>query len=64
MRYIKNTGTLVMNYGLPALRALAGRGIGWTTAKRILAMAEDEEDLYRLILDAERNYAKTKRFWK
>ncbi|MCD6496483.1 MAG: DEAD/DEAH box helicase [Candidatus Aenigmarchaeota archaeon] len=64
VRYIKNTGTLVMNYGLPALRALAGRGIGWTTAKRILAMAEDEEDLYRLILDAERNYAKTKRFWK
>jgi ATP-dependent Lhr-like helicase len=64
LRQLENTGTLVMNYGEPALRALAGRGVGWTSAKRILALAGGEEELYRLILEAERKYAKTKRFWK
>jgi len=59
-----NTATMVMNYGHPAIKALAGRGVGWTTAKRILAAARDEEELFRLILEAERNYARTNRFWK
>ncbi|UCD02791.1 MAG: DEAD/DEAH box helicase [Candidatus Aenigmatarchaeota archaeon] len=64
IQHLHNTGTLVMNYGEPALKALAGRGVGWTTAKRILAGARDDEELYRMILEAERKYAKTKRFWK
>ncbi|MBN1896710.1 MAG: DEAD/DEAH box helicase [Candidatus Aenigmarchaeota archaeon] len=64
LQYLNNTGTLVMNYGYPALKALAGRGVGWTTAKRILSEFTDDEDLFRRILDAERKYAKTKRFWK
>ena len=59
-----NTATMVMNYGHPALKALAGRGVGWTTAKRILAAAKDDEELLRMTLEAERNYAKTNRFWK
>jgi len=64
LSHIQNTGTLVMNYGEPALKALAGRGVGWTNAKRILAEARDDDDLCRLILEAERRYARTKRFWK
>jgi ATP-dependent Lhr-like helicase len=64
LNHIQNTGTLVMNYGEPALKALAGRGVGWTNAKRILAEARDDDELCRLILEAERRYAKTKRFWK
>ncbi len=58
-----NTATMVMNYGPPALKALAGRGVGWTTAKRILAKASDDDELLSMILEAERTYAKTKRFW-
>lgn len=61
---LENTATMVMNYGEPALRALAGRGVGWTTAKRMLATARDDEELLRLILAAERKYARTKRFWR
>jgi len=64
MDYLLNTATMVMNYGHPALKVLAGRGVGWTTAKRILAKARDEEELLKLTLEAERNYAKNKRFWK
>jgi ATP-dependent Lhr-like helicase len=60
---LMNTATMVMNYGQPALLALAGRGVGWTTAKRILATSRDEEELLRLVLEAEKNYARTKRFW-
>ncbi len=62
--YLLNTATMLMNYGHPALKALAGRGVGWTTAKRILAAARDNEELLKLTLEAERKYAKTKRFWK
>ena len=59
-----NTATLVMNYGQDALKALAGRGVGWTTAKRILASSAGQEDLLKKILDAERKFTMTNRFWK
>ncbi len=61
---LMNTGTMVMNYGRPSLKALAGRGVGWTTAKRVLNKARDEDELFLLMLDAERKFAKTKRFWR
>ncbi|MBN2330266.1 MAG: DEAD/DEAH box helicase [Candidatus Aenigmarchaeota archaeon] len=61
---LMNTGTMVMNYGRPSLKALAGRGVGWTTAKRILNKARDDEELMLLMLEAERKFARTKRFWK
>ncbi|MFH0890152.1 MAG: DEAD/DEAH box helicase [Candidatus Aenigmatarchaeota archaeon] len=56
---------LVMVSGKDAVRALAGRGVGYKTAARILSKYHaNEDDLAREILAAERQYFKTKRFWK
>ncbi|MBI2085091.1 MAG: DEAD/DEAH box helicase [Candidatus Aenigmarchaeota archaeon] len=56
---------LVMVSGKDAITALAGRGVGYATAARILSKYHgDEDDLYKDILAAERQYFKTKRFWK
>ncbi|MGC8948226.1 MAG: DEAD/DEAH box helicase [Thermoprotei archaeon] len=54
---------LVASYGKSAIKAMAGRGIGPKTAARILSIASDERELYRLILKAEIDYARTKRYW-
>ena len=56
---------LVMVSGKDAIMALAGRGVGYATAARILSKYHGgEDDLYKDILAAERQYFKTKRFWK
>jgi ATP-dependent Lhr-like helicase len=63
--YMLNTASLVASSGRMAAVALAGRGVGPATAGRILSkMIKKEDDLLQEILKAERNYAKTKRFWK
>ncbi len=54
---------LVAFYGKSAIKVMAGRGIGPKTAARILSIASDEGELYRLILKAEIDYARTKRYW-
>ncbi len=72
-----DSGSLVITYGLDAVKVMAGRGIGVATAKRVLSKVKradttlqnsvnpnSEEDLFRAILDAERQYAKNRRFWK
>ncbi len=56
---------LYMVYRSKAVKALAGRGVGPQTAKRILAKYhKTEDDLFRDILEAERNFIKTKKYWK
>lgn len=56
--------SLVLTHGREAALTLAGRGVGLRTAGRILAKMQKGDELIRSVLDAERNYVKTRRFWK
>lgn len=62
---IKRTVDLFLVYGKKACVCLAGRGIGPDTTIRILARYhKNDEELFRDILEAERQYIKTKKYWK
>lgn len=50
--------------GRKALLTLAGRGIGPKTSARILSKSPDEEELIKNIVEAERNFARTHKYWK
>ena len=61
---IKQRAELFLVYRRKAALAMAGKGIGATTAKRVLGnYHKDEDGLIRDILDAERQFVKTRRFW-
>jgi len=57
------TANLLLTYGKRAVVALSGRGIGPQAATRILANYPQDEDFYRAILQAEKTYSRTRRFW-
>jgi len=55
---------LIQNYGRKAGIVLAGRGVGPTTAARVLRKhTVKEDDLYLNILKAEREFERTRMFW-
>ncbi len=58
------TAELLAHYGERALLALAARGIGPETARRILMrLFRDDDAFLTEILRAERSYARTRAFW-
>jgi len=55
---------LVMAYGKRAVYALSAYGVGAETATRILSkFYENEDEFFKALLEAERNYIRTRRFW-
>jgi ATP-dependent Lhr-like helicase len=61
---IHNSAALILSHGKDAVLVLAGRGIGPQTAARILRKGLKDKELLKEILQAEKQFAKTKRFWK
>ncbi len=62
---LRKTVGLVMTYGKKAIIALSARGIGPTVAARILRKYhEDEDEFYLDLLEAEKEYLRTRPFWE
>jgi ATP-dependent Lhr-like helicase len=61
---LEKISDLVIVYGPRAVKALAVRGIGPKTASRVLrGMYDTEKDFVKALLNAERQFIRTKRFW-
>ncbi|MBI4170661.1 MAG: DEAD/DEAH box helicase [Candidatus Aenigmarchaeota archaeon] len=62
---IRRSSDLVIVYGRKAIEAMAGHGVGPQTAARILAMLHPtKEQFYKDILAAEKQFVRTKIYWK
>jgi len=60
----RRAAELYLTYGKKAVTALAARGVGPATAMRILAKRHRKgDDFLRDLLEAERLYIRTKRYW-
>ncbi|MEW5839762.1 DEAD/DEAH box helicase [Nitrososphaera sp.] len=55
--------SLVNNFGRKALIVLAGHGVGADTAARVLRNYIDDEQMFRNIYEAEKQYVITRGFW-
>ncbi len=63
VRGMRTSANLVLSYGKTAVVAQGARGIGPEVAKRVLREGRDEDALFKAVLKAERDYARTKQFW-
>lgn len=64
---VYRNANLVLSHGVIAVITLAARGIGPEVASRIIRRAKDadgEHEFYRNILEEERRYTRTRRFWE
>lgn len=62
---IRRSSDMVIVYGRKAVEVMAGHGIGPQTAARILAMLHtNKEQFYKDILAAEKQFAKTRIYWR
>jgi ATP-dependent Lhr-like helicase len=65
MKEYEQIASLVNAYGRKAVIVLSGHGIGPETATRILGrMRKTERELLKDMLDAQKTFIKTKRYWK
>jgi ATP-dependent Lhr-like helicase len=56
--------SLVSSYGKRAVIVLSGKGIGAETAVRVLGrMRKTEKEVFRDMLEAQKNFLKSKRYW-
>ncbi|HZW54760.1 MAG TPA: DEAD/DEAH box helicase [Nitrososphaerales archaeon] len=58
------TSSLIQNFGKRAITILSGFGVGVDTAARIIRRTGDEDQFYRNIYLAEKNYVATRGFWQ
>ncbi|MDG6995356.1 MAG: DEAD/DEAH box helicase [Nitrososphaerota archaeon] len=58
------TSSLIQNFGKRALIILSGFGVGVDTAARIIRKTGDEDQFYKNIYLAEKNYVATRGFWQ
>ncbi|MEA2075449.1 MAG: DEAD/DEAH box helicase [Euryarchaeota archaeon] len=72
VKRVYRNANLVLSHGVLAVVALAARGVGPEVASRIMRRfnpslqateSEEEHEFYRSILEEERKYARTRRFW-
>ena len=62
---LRTTGDMFLVYGSKAVLCLAAKGVGPQTASRLLAkFHKNDDELMKDILEAERNYIRTKKYWK
>src|SRR3989338_4273739 len=62
---LRRTADLVIVYGKKAVEAMAGRGVGPETAARILARLHvKRSDLYKDVLEAEKTFVRTSKYWR
>ena len=60
----QKSANLVLSYGKKAIIAMAGYGIGPTTATRILGLPyKNEYEFIQAIIEAEKQFIKTRPFW-
>jgi ATP-dependent Lhr-like helicase len=62
---MRKISDLIIVYGRKAVVALAARGVGPKVAVRVLRnIYFNEDDFYKALLEAERNFVRTKKFWR
>ena len=64
IRRLQQSAVLFLSYGRLAALALAGRGVGPSTATKILGHVRNEEELVSKVAEAESEFARTSRFWR
>ncbi|MHB8567763.1 MAG: DEAD/DEAH box helicase [Nitrososphaerales archaeon] len=58
------TSSLIQNFGKRAIIIISGYGVGVDTAARIIRKTGDEDQFYKNIYLAEKNYVATRGFWQ
>ncbi len=60
---LRRSADLVATYGKKAVLVMMGRGIGPETARDILSSSISDTDMYLKILEKEKTYISTKKYW-